>query len=110
MNDKYKDVNARIENVPDISREELLDAVFGAGEASDAKEPPPYIPRAEEWVDLADAGPFVDETTVPVFSPNGDGTGGEETYGDPAAVAKWVEGRLSQLPRVGTPSQDSVQS
>jgi hypothetical protein len=107
MSGERLDVDARIEATPKISREDLLDAVFGVTEQGDMGELlEPLVPRAEEWIDLADAGPYVDEMTVPLFSPNGDGSGGEETYGDPAIAAEWMAARLSKLPRVGrTPNK-----
>jgi hypothetical protein len=105
MSGKEADIGSRIEDAPNISREDLLDVLFSpvaANDASGANKPPSgLVPRAEEWIDLADAGPYVDETTVPAFSPNGDGSGGEETYGDPEAAARWIASRLSGLPRVG---------
>ena len=92
---------ARIESAPETSREHLLGVVFGSDEHDDDGVTKNTLPRAEEWIDLADAGPYIDETTVPIFSPNGDGSGGVETYGDPVATAKWVAAQLNGLPRVG---------
>jgi hypothetical protein len=112
MSGKKENVGARIEDAPNISREDLLDVLFSPVAANDAngaiKPPAGVVPRAEEWIDLADAGPYVDETTVPAFSPNGDGSGGEETYGDPEAAARWIASRLSGLPRVGGASDQTA--
>jgi len=101
---------ARIETAPNTSREHLLGVVFGPDESDVkgiTKEP---VPRAEEWIDLADAGPYIDETTVPIFSPNGDGSGGEETYGDPVAAARWIAEKLAGLPRVGPDDQSDAEN
>jgi hypothetical protein len=74
-----------------------VDAVFGTDDPTVA-EP---IPRAEEWIDLADAGPFIDETTLPEIGHNGNGHGHEAPARQALIAAEWVVARLSGLPGVG---------
>lgn len=100
MNSERKDVDARIEAAPVTPREELVEIVFAEPEADDPAVSKP-VPRAEEWVDLAEAGPFVDETTVPAISGSGNGNGRREIFGGPLIAAPWVVSRLSRLGGVG---------
>jgi hypothetical protein len=78
-------LSRRIEEAPLTTREELIEAVFGEDSRRAEAEVLAAMPtwkrfftrisnsmfgpydRAEEWIDLADAGPFVDETTVPLY-------------------------------------------
>lgn len=96
-----KDIAARIEAVPLMTREEMLQTVFGADEARLGAPIKDNIPRAMEWVDLLDGGPYVDEMSVPLLSPNGDEGFGKETYGDPTRAASWMDKLLEGLPTVG---------
>jgi hypothetical protein len=113
MSEKNTDAGARVEtldqriiNAPLISREDLLNAVFGPESDPDA---PPHIkealrralPRAEEWIDSPEGEPYVSETAVPIYTPNGDGSGGEEIFGDPAMILTWMDKHLAGIPRVG---------
>jgi hypothetical protein len=103
---KRKDVDARIEAAPLTSREDLIDAVFGPDQDDEASVPREIVAktvlRAEEWIDLADAGPYVDETTVPLYTPNGDGpAGAQQTDGGSQRAAEWLTARLSNLDRIG---------
>jgi hypothetical protein len=113
MGEQSKDAGAqlgtldqRIKDAPLISREDLLSAVFGPNSDPDA---PLHIkdalrralPRAEEWVDSPEGEPYVSETAVPIYTPNGDGSGGEEIFGDPAMILTWMDKHLAGIPRVG---------
>ena len=105
MSGDSKGLGSRIELAPFTSREELIDAVFGPDQDKDdpstSKIAAETVPRAEEWIDLADAGPYVDESTVPLYSPNGDGLGGKESYGGSEQATKWINDRFGDLPRIG---------
>jgi hypothetical protein len=50
------DLSRRIDEAPSTTREDLVERVFG-----------PDSPRAMEWVDLQDAGTYVDEMSVPIY-------------------------------------------
>ena len=93
MHKTHGESEARIESAPLTTREELLEAVFGEPDTALGGT----TPKAMEWVDLADAGPYVDELSVPVFTTDE----GVEIWGDPIATAEWVSSQLSGLPRVG---------
>jgi hypothetical protein len=100
MSGEHKDVDARIEAAPLTSREELTEIVFSEPTGDDLAVSE-SIPRAEEWVDLAEAGPFVDETTVPAATRSGNGNGSRDIYGGPLIEAAWVVSRLAKLPGIG---------
>lgn len=97
----------RIGAAPRASREELLEAVFGEDEVKSRTVLNGLLhgtaPPAAEWIDLADAGPYVDETEMPLYSPNGDGSGGERSYDD-EETDEWMR---SELERIGKRSSAS---
>jgi len=82
-----ENIPGRIEAAPLTTREELIEATLGPGQ-----------PKAMEWVDLADAGPYVDETTVPIYSSP---DGSTPIYVESETARQWIDKRLSGLPRIG---------
>ena len=94
------DLLKRIGDAPRATREDLLGAVLGEKELKERTVLNGLLhgtaPPAAEWIDLADAGPYIDETEMPLFSPNGDGTGGRESYGDEFTAA-WMDRSLQRI-------------
>jgi hypothetical protein len=89
----------RIEEAPLTSSEELLDSISQADHDvgdSDGTPLKDTVPAAAEWIELADAGPYIDETTVPLYRPNGDGAGGEVVFANERSD-QWIAGYLARI-------------
>jgi hypothetical protein len=100
-------VKATTAELASTQREDVLRAVLddegsesvtgGSGLA------PGTVPPAAEWIDLADAGGYLDETKMPLFTPNGDGSGGTQSS-DNADTELWMRESLKRIAR--TPPSD----
>jgi hypothetical protein len=94
------DLIKRIDDAPRTSREDLLRAVLGEDKVSKQTVLNGLLygtaPPAAEWIDLADAGPYVDETKMPLYTPNGDGSGGAKSFGN-AATTQWMDDAFARI-------------
>lgn len=101
-------VNAETE-VPSTQREDVLRAVLADDETGSdpvrGSLPRGTVPPAAEWIDLADAGPYIDETKLPLFTPNGDGSGGQESS-DNADTERWLQDALKRIAKHPVPEDD----
>lgn len=101
----------RIAEAPRATREELLKAVLGEDEVKSQTVLNGLLhgtaPPAAEWIDLADAGPYVDETKMPLFSPNGDGSGGVESF-DNDDTRTWMQQALDKIARGASPDDEAA--
>lgn len=91
----------RIERAPEISQDELLREAFGSDEIERqsvwrgvvrGETPPPA-----EWIESPEAGMYVDELAVPLYSPNGGGLGGDASDGSEQRIRDWIKARRVRI-------------
>lgn len=90
-------------------RDDMLKAVLErdpAFRANDGTLPARTVPPAAEWIDLADAGPYIDETKMPLYTPNGDGKGGKESS-DNDETKEWWKQSLERIAEDRESDQES---
>ena len=83
----------------------VLDDEAGQSDKDGSGLAPGTVPPAAEWIDLADAGGYLDETKMPLFTPNGDGSGGTQSS-DNEDTRTWMRESLNGSP--STPPADDA--